>query len=165
MTIHTIGHSNATLDRFLELLRKHRIDVLVDTRSQPYSRYAPQFNRESLTASLERAGISYLDMGRSLGGRPTDKQYYDSNGKVNYVRLAEAPFYLEGLKRLMEAATKSRLAMMCSEADYHQCHRYWLITRSLVAVGVEVKHILHSADVEATGSEAFTPRTEQLNLF
>jgi uncharacterized protein (DUF488 family) len=48
MTIYTIGHSHTAIERFVDLLRLHPIQVLIDTRSQPYSRYAPQFNRKSL---------------------------------------------------------------------------------------------------------------------
>ena len=58
MTIYTIGHSNIVSERFVDLLRLHLIQLLVDTRSQPYSRYAPQFNREPFNASLESAGIA-----------------------------------------------------------------------------------------------------------
>jgi uncharacterized protein (DUF488 family) len=165
MTIYTLGHSNTTIDRFLDLLRRHQIQVLVDTRSQPYSRYVPQFNRESLQASLEHAGVKYLYMGDSLGGRPSDQTYYDPDGKVNYDRLAEAPFYLEGLKRLKEAAENTRLVVLCSEADYRKCHRYRLITRSLVAEGIEVKHLLHSGEVEDANPEVFSQPSEQLSLF
>src|SRR5579872_3672750 len=39
-TIQTIGHSNHSADHFLQLLKSHQIEVVVDTRSQPYSNYA-----------------------------------------------------------------------------------------------------------------------------
>jgi uncharacterized protein (DUF488 family) len=163
--IYTIGHSHVPVEQFVSLLAQHQIEVLVDTRSQPYSRYAPQFNRESLKASLEQAGVKYLYMGDALGGRPADKQYYDADGKVDYDRLATAPFYLEGLERLKKGAEKYRLAIMCSEADYHKCHRYNLITRSLVAEGIPVRHILHSGEVVETDPEAFSIQADQLRLF
>jgi uncharacterized protein (DUF488 family) len=149
----------------VQLLTQCRIEVLVDTRSQPYSRYAPQFNRESLKTSLEQAHIKYLYLGDSLGGRPAEEQYYSPDGKVDYDRLAQAPFYLEGLERLKKGAEQYRLAIMCSEADYHKCHRYWLITRSLVAEGVCVQHILHSGEVVETGPTAFSHQTAQPRLF
>ena len=56
MTIYTIGHSTITIERFVDLLRSYSIQVLVDTRSQPHSRYAPQFNHGSLKTSIEPAG-------------------------------------------------------------------------------------------------------------
>lgn len=162
--IYTIGHGNAPIEQFVDLLKQQRIEVLVDARSQPYSRYAPQFNRESLRISLKQAGIRYLCLSDSLGGQPADKQYYDPDGKVDYDQLAAAPFYLQGLEQLKKEAGKYRLAIMCSEADYRNCHRYWLITRSLVAEGLKVHHILHSGELIETHPDAFSQQAKQLRL-
>ncbi len=165
MTLYTIGHSRFAIERFVDLLRLHLIHVLVDTRSQPYSRYAPQFNRESLKTSLQQAGIAYLYLGDRLGGRPGGARYYFPNGKVDDDRLEEASFYREGLKRLKHEAEGCCLALMCSEADYKNCHRYNLITRSLVKDGVKVHHILHSGDLAQTHPEEFARAAHQLELF
>ena len=88
MTTYSIGHSNAETDFFLALLKRHHVDTLVDTRSQPYSRYTPQFNREALKRSLSEASVEYVYMGDLIGGRPEDPAYYFSNGKVDYDLLA-----------------------------------------------------------------------------
>ena len=72
LTIYTIGHSDHTRPAFVDLLRKFDVALLVDVRSQPYSRWTPQFNREDLAHDLEEAGIAYRSMGDSLGGRPAD---------------------------------------------------------------------------------------------
>ena len=47
ITLWTVGHSNHPLGAFLDLLAQHRIEVVADVRSSPYSRYASQFNREA----------------------------------------------------------------------------------------------------------------------
>jgi uncharacterized protein (DUF488 family) len=164
MTIYTIGHSNVAMARFIDLLRSYSIQVLVDTRSQPYSRYAPQFNRESLETSMEQAGIAYLHLGDQLGGRPRDARYYLSEGDVDYDHLADAPFYREGIERLKREATGRCLAIMCSEADYKNCHRYNLIARSLVKEGIGVHHILHSGALEPTDVNDFRAELRQLGL-
>ena len=39
-TIFTVGHSNQSLESFLDLLGRHGIDLVVDVRSSPYSQYA-----------------------------------------------------------------------------------------------------------------------------
>src|SRR5689334_15563377 len=62
-TILTVGHSNQSVEHLLDLLREHAVDVLVDVRSQPYSRYATQFNRESLEPTVTNAKLRYLFMG------------------------------------------------------------------------------------------------------
>lgn len=163
MTIYTIGHSHTAVERFVDLLQLHSIQVLVDTRSQPYSRYAPQFNRESLKTSLQQIGIAYRYLGDELGGRPRGAQYHLPNGKIDYERLAQATFYREGLARLKHEAEERCVAIMCSEADYRKCHRYWLITHSLVNEAVEVHHILYSGALVRTHADEFPP--SQLDLF
>ena len=67
--IFTIGHSNHSLERFLELLKQHRIEAVCDVRSSPYSRMNPQFNRENLKQSLREVNITYVFLGRELGAR------------------------------------------------------------------------------------------------
>lgn len=162
MTLYSIGHSNAEISAFLELLTRHGIELLVDTRSQPYSRYSPQFNRETLKAWLGEAEIGYLFMGEQLGGRPQAGEFYLHNGKVDYERLAVTPFYLAGIERLLALAAECRLAFMCSEADFKNCHRYWLITRTLIERGIEVCHILHSGEVIDSNQYELEPSQRSL---
>jgi uncharacterized protein (DUF488 family) len=162
MTLYTIGHGNAAIETFLSLLRRHAIELLVDTRSQPYSRYAPQFGREKLKSALAEAGITYVYLGAQLGGRPADRNYYLDKGKVDYARLAEAPFYLAGIERLLALAEECRVAFLCSEADYQHCHRYRLITRTLVARGIAVQHILPSGELRTATAAEFEPAQPSL---
>jgi len=163
MPLYSIGHSNVEISGFLSLLLQHSIDTVVDTRSQPFSRYSPQFNQEVLRKSLEGVGIKYVYMGRELGGRPQGAEFYYGQGKVDYERLAAAPFYLEAIERLIQLGSASPVAFMCSEADYHHCHRYNLITRTLVRRHIPVEHLLHSGAVVASSAEEFEP--EQPVLF
>jgi uncharacterized protein (DUF488 family) len=165
MTIFTVGHSHIPIARFIELLKLHHIDTLVDARSQPHSRFAPQFNRKALQMSLEQAGLAYRYLGDKLGGRPKDPQYHLSDGTIDYLRLGQALPYREGLQELRREAEQSRVAVMCAEADFRKCHRYWLITRSLIEQGGEVRHILHSGELAGTTPDAFISPSDQLRLF
>jgi uncharacterized protein (DUF488 family) len=165
MTLYTIGHSHIPIERFSELLTLHRIDTLTDVRSQPHSRFAPQYNRQTLHMAVAQVGIVYRYLGDKLGGRPKDPQYRRPDGTVDYIRLAQAPHYRQGLLELRGEAEQTRLAVMCAEADFRKCHRYWLITRSLVREGVEVQHILHSGALVGTTQDEFSAITDQLLLF
>lgn len=49
----TIGHSNRSLGEFLDLLKAHGVELVVDVRIIPRSRRNPQFNRETLPHALE----------------------------------------------------------------------------------------------------------------
>lgn len=163
MTLFSIGHSNASLENFLHLLRRHEIRLLVDTRSKPYSRYNTHFSREPLKQSLTEQGIEYVFLGDRIGGKPENEEFYFQSGKVDYERLAESPAYLAGIAQLIQLGQTRRVAFMCAEADYKHCHRYWLITRTLVKRGIEVQHILHSG--ETVGSVAADFQPAQPNLF
>lgn len=162
MTLYSIGHSNVSIDDFLVLLQRHEIDLLVDTRSKPYSRYNPHFSREPLKQSLNEQGIEYVFLGDRIGGKPEGEDFYLQNGKVDYERVAAAPFYLSGIERLISLAQDRRVAFMCAEAHYKHCHRYWLITRTLVERGIEVKHILHTGEIFGSDAAEFQPAQPSL---
>jgi uncharacterized protein (DUF488 family) len=141
--IYTIGHSNHTLEDFVALLRSHGIQEIVDVRSQPYSQWATQFNRELLRHDLLEAGLAYDFMGDVIGGRPQDSSVYDAGQeRPNYQRMAETEVYRQGIATLLSRAEKQRVAIMCSEGPPQHCHRHLLITQSLLEVGARVTHIL-----------------------
>lgn len=163
MTLYSIGHSNVSADKFLSLLRQHQIETLADVRSQPYSRYAPHFSRDTLRATLTAAGVAYLFLGDQIGGRPADQTYYLSNGRVDYEALANSATYLSGIEQLLSIAEASRVAFMCAEADYRHCHRYHLITRTLTRRGIAISHILSSGALTTSVAAEFD--TTQPRLF
>ncbi len=129
--IFTIGHSSISFESFVALLMPYRVEVVVDVRSHPVSRFAPQFSRRPLAALLTRAGFRYAYMGDSLGGRPTNSQFYDAERHVLYYEWSESERFRAGLRRLMRAATKQRIALMCSEESPLGCHRHLLVARAL----------------------------------
>jgi uncharacterized protein (DUF488 family) len=137
----TIGHSNHELERLLELLQQHAIEILADVRSQPWSRYSPQFNAEPLKHALRASGIKYLFLGDQLGGRPEGPEFYDEAGYVLYHRIAEAPWFIDGIERLRGGIRKARVALMCSEEDPSTCHRFLLVSRVMSSHDVNIQHI------------------------
>lgn len=139
--VFTIGHSNHSLERFLALLAGAGVEMVADVRSQPASRHFPHFGKAALAKALQEAGVSYLFLGRELGGRPTDASLFH-DGVADFERMAETARFREGLKRVMADAMWLRLALMCSEKEPLDCHRCLLVGRALSADGVEVRHIL-----------------------
>ena len=144
----TIGHSNQALDDFLDLLQQHRIEAVADVRTVPRSRYVPHFSAGPLREALAGRGISYIPMGRELGGRPEGDEFYDGEGHVLYGRLAATPAFRGGLGQVLAGAQTSRIALLCSEEDPGRCHRHLLIGRVLRARGVPVSHIRRGGRVE-----------------
>jgi uncharacterized protein (DUF488 family) len=146
--LYTIGHSSHALEHFLGLLQQHGIQVVVDTRSSPYSRYSPQFDRESMRDLLATAQLKYLYLGDIVGGRPKDESCYDAEGRVLYGRVARQPEFQEAIARLQQGADEFRVALMCSEEDPAHCHRRLLISRVLISAGAEITHIRGDASLE-----------------
>lgn len=147
----SIGHSNHALATFLELLRQYQIEVLVDARSHPYSRYAPHFDLSSIKDAVVRVGIKYLFMGKELGGRPDAEEFYDAEGHVLYSRVSESPVFLEGIERLKNGIVKFRVALMCSEENPSGCHRRLLVGRVLASSGIHLEHIRGNGKVQPEG--------------
>jgi uncharacterized protein (DUF488 family) len=148
-TLYSIGHSNVAVERLIALLEQYGIATLCDVRSAPYSRYNPQFNCETLAGSLRAAGIAYRYMGDALGGKPDDGALRTEDGALpDYVKIAASPGFLSGLGQLIALGARGPTVFMCSEADYHGCHRHKLIAPALIERGVTVWHILPDAGLE-----------------
>ena len=60
-TIYTIGFTQKSLRRFVGLLQKARVDLLVDIRLRPDSQLSGYAKREDLTFVLDLFGIGYLN--------------------------------------------------------------------------------------------------------
>ena len=140
-TVYTIGHSAHTWEEFAGLLAGHQVNVIVDARSAPYSRFAPQFDREVMQRKLTESGIKYIFLGAELGGRPTDPAYYDKNGHVLYGRMKSDPAFMKGIERLERGIAPFRVALLCGEEDPAHCHRRLLVGRVLAEHGHELLHI------------------------
>jgi uncharacterized protein (DUF488 family) len=138
----TVGHSTHDVTMFIDLLRKHDINCIIDVRSSPYSRYANQYNKEVLNHSLKEANIVYLFLGDQLGARYEDKNLLFDDGKVDFKKVAASPTFQEGIQRVKNGMIKGyNIALMCSEKEPFDCHRFALVSKSLVAEGIEVNHI------------------------
>lgn len=138
--MYTIGHSNINQESFIQILVLFKIQLLVDIRSSPYSKFVPHFNRENLKTALKDHNIKYMFLGDKIGGKPKYKKYYQ-NGKVNYDLIAKSQSYKDGINKIIEFKSGEDIVLMCSEEDPYNCHRHNLITQTLVKKGLEVVHI------------------------
>jgi uncharacterized protein (DUF488 family) len=158
----TIGHSRHELVAFLELLKDNEISALVDVRTIPMSRMAPQFNEGSLKKALTETAITYISMGKELGGRPSEDFMYDSEGRVFYNKLAESEIFKTGVERVLKGSDKFNIVIMCSEGKPDGCHRHLLIGRVLHEMGIEVVNIL--VDGSLKNYKQLSPEESQMPL-
>jgi len=130
MRLFTIGHSTATLQQLVDVLRDQDIDVLVDVRSKPRSRLA-HFDQVPLQTAVEDAGIRYRFLGDRLGGVPQDPEVQRRwrQGHLDPVivaHLRSTDEWTDGigeLARLVTAGGGSNVCIICSEGDPNECHR------------------------------------------
>ena len=148
--VHTVGHSTHDIEKFIGLLKQHGVNAVGDVRSQPYSRYPPQFSQDSLKKELQSAGISYVFLGDELGARSEDPECYIGD-QVSYTKLAQTPLFQAGLDRITSGVEEYNLALMCSEKDPLECHRTILVARHLIERGLTVTHILADGETESHG--------------
>ncbi len=163
----TIGHSNHTVEHFLALLRAHGVQVVVDVRSQPYSKFAKQFDHESLKSLLQNAGIRHLYLGKELGGRPGGDEFYDQDGHVLYGRVAATSMFQDAVARLERGLREYKVALLCAEENPAACHRRLLVGRVLLEHGVEVEHVRGDGRIQT--EQEFAAETnsdrDQMTLF
>jgi uncharacterized protein (DUF488 family) len=145
--VYTVGHGLLDDGRLIELLRSFDVDLVIDVRSQPFSRRAPQFNREVLADALERSGIAYRWVAE-LGGRPAD-ELRTAAGAPDYERMAEAPGAADALDKVADLASRRTVVLLCSESSPFDCHRSRMLEPELARRGIWVEHILHSGDLAA----------------
>jgi len=147
--IYTVGHSNHSIDFFLDLLNSFSINCLVDVRSLAASSYNPQFNKEPLSNFLKANQITYLHFAEEFGARHTDADLLDEDGKVNFDFVRKSWHFKNGVNRLWQGIDKGfTIALMCSESDPFDCHRFSMISVALQKDGFDVKHILKDKSIK-----------------
>jgi uncharacterized protein (DUF488 family) len=149
--VFTVGHSTRSLAEFIALLAAHSVSQLIDVRSVPRSRHNPQFNRDTLPAALEAAGIGYAHLGGLGGFRHTHPGSLNMGWRnVSFRGFADymqTPEFAENLAALIERATREQLALMCAEAVPWRCHRS-LIADALVVHGIRAEEIINAARLQ-----------------
>lgn len=140
MNIFSIGHSNHKAEFFISLLKTHKVDLVIDVRSRPYSRYNPQFNQKTLSESLRREEIEYEFLGDSLGGLRSEEECDEKGYPIPEI-VYQTSAWKEGTNSLLSLAENHVCAVMCSEHNFKQCHRHTLIEPYLRKKSVNMIHI------------------------
>lgn len=144
--LYSVGHSSQSQEEFLELLKRHDVNCIVDVRSLPASKYTPQFNMDPLKWFLKKNDIQYLHFGEEFGARRTDS--LNTEGQVDFEQTARTIKFKRGVERLMNGLQKGFcISLMCSEANPLECHRFSLVSRYFYDNGLDVQHILKDGEL------------------
>ena len=145
--IHTIGYASHTIESFVATLEKFNITAIADVRSQPYSKFKPEFNRDNLKKSLINNCIEYVFLGDNIGARIKAPECY-KKGQADYELIAKHPLFQEGIDRLLKGMEKFSIALMCAEKDPINCHRTILICKYLKKYQIKIYHIIDANTYE-----------------
>ncbi|MBI4684279.1 MAG: DUF488 domain-containing protein [Nitrospirae bacterium] len=133
--IYTLGTGIRSEEDFIEILLSYDIKTLIDVRSFPRSKI-PAFTREYLERLLQRENISYVYLGKELGG-------FRKGGYEAYTMTED---FKKGIDVLEDIAQKGLSVIICAERFPWKCHRKW-IARELHRRGWQVEHIIDKGKV------------------
>ena len=170
--IYTVGHSTHPIEYFLKLIQEYAIDCLVDVRSVAASARNPQYNKQPLANYLKNNNITYLHFAEEFGARQTDPDLLDENGKVDFEKVRKSWHFKHGVDRLWAGIEKGhKIALMCSESDPLDCHRFSMITVALQREGFQVRHIMkdktlkNTSDLEKVLLKKYAAKVPQPDMF
>jgi uncharacterized protein (DUF488 family) len=140
--IFTVGHGDARFQEIERILQFHGIATVVDVRSTPYSKYAPDFRKSTLAEAAAAAGLGYRWMGDRLGGRPSRSAPANREEVGSTQVVVDSPSFRSALAEVATLNTTGPVALMCAERRPDNCHRCLILAPHLEALGIDVFHIL-----------------------
>lgn len=171
MYIFTIGHSNYSIDRLIEMLRHFNINCVVDIRGTPYSKYNVQFDKETIRYSLTKAGFIYIYMAKELAAKRLNKISYNNEGYADFEKVIHEDDFKKGIERLKDGCRKGyKIAILGAMQDPIRCHRSILVGRALREYGFNVRHILDDysiasqEDIEQNLLDKYFKNREQITI-
>ena len=142
--IYTLGHSNYSFDKFIEILKKYNINCVVDIRAIPYSKYNTQYNKEFFQANLKKLGYTYIYMADEFGAKRRTRNSYNDEGYADFDKVILEEDFKKGIERLKVGCAKNyKIVLLGAMQEPIRCPRAILIKE-----GFNVKHIMHEGDLK-----------------
>ena len=121
--LYSIGYQGRTIEQFIALLRKYNVNVIVECRAIPYSKYNEAFNWDNLKKHSEFVYVNDVSLGNDGYFNYKDIDYIISKPYNGY-------------------------AFMCMETDPTKCHRSTMIGKYLLNnIGIDVQHITTNGSI------------------
>jgi uncharacterized protein (DUF488 family) len=132
-SVFTIGHGAHNFRTIADLLDRFGIATVIDVRSRPFSRHAPDFNKDTLAELATTTGFGYRWMGDTLGG------------------LGDTPdpaSFLASLHQVLTLARNAPVVLLCAEGEPSRCHRSTVLAPALEELGAQITHILSDGSTQ-----------------
>lgn len=169
--IFTIGYAGFDIDSFISVLKKYKINSLIDVRSQPHSKFYKDFDKASLSETLDKYHICYRNYYKEFGARQSNVRYYP-NGYLDFSMYVKSTEFLAGMDRLIKAMPLGfTFVLMCSEKDPITCHRNIMVAKEFYHRGINVSNILSDGStisqdkIEERLVDIYYPNRDQLSFF
>lgn len=170
--LYTIGHSQHEVRYFIEMLKSHEINYVLDVRSTPYSQFASNYNRENIKDYLKKVGIEYAYMGSYFGARQEDKRLYTKEGYLDFEKTRRSLKFQNGILNVIKGIkTGNKVTLMCTEKYPIECHRAIMVARSFYEACIDVEHILPDNSLQSQEqlnqdlTNLYFPDRHQISLF
>jgi len=164
--VFTIGYVSYQPEEMAKVLLSFGVSCLVDVRSNPYSAYYTQFNRETFSEVLKQHGILYRNYAFEFGARQEDPRYYTKEGYLDFSKYTQSEQFQQGVKKIEQGIRLGYVfALMCAEKDPMTCHRAIMIGKTLKEQGFTVKHIIYPNQIETQQEMEQRGIGDQLSFF
>lgn len=141
--IFTTGYSTYTIDRWVSMVKKHGVEMLVDIRTmgkQASTARRPDVAKDALEIALPERGMKYVTIPELGGYRHKKDTGLDENDSPNRALNKENGFtssafrryadymytnsaFEAGVEELLALASQYTLAVFCCEGWHRKCHR------------------------------------------
>ena len=123
-TLYTFGYEGQSVESFLDTLKEHAIECLLDVREMPLSR-KKGFSKTALRNHLESNNIQYIHL-RELGSpREIRNKLKETKDYKRFFKAMED--HLSGEEETIAEAHRTVLkrvtCLLCFEKSSEQCHR------------------------------------------
>ena len=154
MKVYTLGTSNRSIKEFLEILRDYQIEIVLDVRRWPTSKWFPHFKKENLKKFLKENKIEYFHF-EKLGG-------FREGGYEKYTKTNQ---FKKALRELIKISKLKPTIIICAEKFPWKCHRAF-IAKELEKEGIEVIHIIEKGRIWQPKKEPkeIKPKCQKFNF-
>jgi uncharacterized protein (DUF488 family) len=142
----TFGHGTASEAELSDRIRSAGLRRVIDVRTVPKSRRNPHVWREQMELWVPRESGAAYQWAPDLGGFRRSKPDSSNSALRNasfrgYADYMETAGFRDALSELINAATRERCAVMCSETLWWRCHRRLIADAAVLLYEADVRHL------------------------